>query len=278
MLNIIRLSLVLFALPAAAQGPGPLWDPGVAFSTADLLGQISDVPVCPLPVVVSSFTVPEITEDEVSELEEGDGSGEEIFAGPDELEPPMPADLGGNGRLTILRYKTKEKVTLRYRTDDGGYDMDEIARFAHVARCTLTGREMDMSIKLVELLDAVEDHFGKKGIVLLSGYRTLKLNRTLPGAAEHSRHMLGWAADIRIPGYSSAAVKKFALKLGAGGVGYYPVQGFTHLDVGRVRYWEVRRKARHHTRKRRAKPLGRIRALLGNRLAEGLEGKGENRR
>lgn len=253
MLNPICLSLMLFASPAAAQGPGPLWDPSVAFSTADLLEQISDIPICPLPVSVSSPAILEITEEDVGELEEGDGSGKEIFAGPDELEPPMPADLGGNGKLTIFRQNTREKVTLHYRTADGGYDMEEIARFSHIARCSLTGREKDMAIKLVELLDAVEDHFGKKGIVLLSGYRTLKLNRTLPGAAEHSRHMLGWAADIRIPGCSSAAIKKYALKLRAGGVGYYPAQGFTHLDVGRVRYWEVRRRARHHTRKHPAK-------------------------
>lgn len=257
MLNVICLSFTLFVSPAAAQGAGSFWDPGVAFSISDLLEQVPDIPLCPVPYAVSSATVPEITEDDVSELEEGDGSGKEIFAGPDELEPPMPAVLGGNGKLTITRQDTKEKVTLRYRTADGGYDMDEIARFSHIARCSLTGREKDMAIKLVELLDAVEDHFGKKGILLLSGYRTLKLNRTLPGAAEHSRHMLGWAADIRIPGCSSAAVKKFALKLGAGGVGYYPAQGFTHLDVGRVRYWEVRRKARPHAKKHPAKSRAR---------------------
>lgn len=253
MLNIISLSLLLLSSPATAQGPGALWEPGVVFSTADLLGEITGIPACPVPFAVSGTSVPEITEDDVSEMEEGAGSGEEIFAGPDELEPPMPANLGGNGKLTIIRHKTGEKVTLRYRTADGGYDMEEIAKFTRISRCSLTGQERDMAIKLVELLDAVEDRFGKKGIVLLSGYRTLKFNRTLPGAAEHSRHMLGWAADIRVPGYSSAAVKKFALKLRMGGVGYYPLLGFTHLDVGRVRYWEVRRKAHKHAGKSCAK-------------------------
>jgi len=258
-LNFIYLSLMLLASPAVAQGPEALWDPNVVFSTSELLGQLTDIPACPVPFIVAGASVPDITEDDVSELEEGAGSGTEIFAGPDELEPPMPENLGGNGKLTITRHKTGEKVTVRYRTADGGYDMDEIARFSHVARCSLTGIEKDMAIKLVELLDAVEDHFGKKGIVLMSGYRTLKFNRTLPGAAEHSRHMLGWAADIRVPGYSSGAVKKFALKLRMGGVGYYPLLGFTHLDVGRVRYWEVRRRARAHTGKHRvsrAKPRG----------------------
>ena len=261
MRNIICLSLMLFARPAAAQGPGRLWDPNAPFNISDLLEQVSDIPACPPPVVVVSS--PAVPEADVSELEEGDGSGQEIFAGPDELEPPMPVALGGNGKLVITRKDTGEKVTLRYRTADGGYDMDEIAKFSRVARCSLTGQEKDMAIKLLELLDAVEDHFGKRGIVLMSGYRTPKHNRTLPGAAEHSRHMLGWAADIRIPGRSSAAVKKYARKLGAGGVGYYPLQGFTHLDVGRVRYWEVRRIARPHARKRPAKTRSARRLASG---------------
>jgi uncharacterized protein YcbK (DUF882 family) len=164
-------------------------------------------------------------------------------------------NLGGNGKLTIIRRDTGESVVLNYRTKDGGYDMDEVAKFDHVARCSLDGSETDMSIKLLELLDAVEDHFGKRGITLLSGYRTQELNRTLPGAAEHSLHMLGWAADIRIPGYTPSAVKKFALRLGAGGVGYYPSKGFTHIDVGRVRYWMVRAPVRRRHRLKRARPV-----------------------
>jgi uncharacterized protein YcbK (DUF882 family) len=172
----------------------------------------------------------------------------------------MPLNLGGNGKLTITRRDTGEKVVINYRTKDGGYDMDEIAKFNHVTRCSLDGTEADMSIKLVELLDAVEDHFGKRGLILLSGYRTQELNRTLPGAAEHSLHMLGWAADIRVPGYTASAIKKYALRLGVGGVGYYPSKGFTHIDVGRVRYWMVRAPVRHRRRRLRQAPPARLTA------------------
>jgi uncharacterized protein YcbK (DUF882 family) len=103
--------------------------------------------------------------------------------------------------------------------------------------CSLTGKETDISVKLLELLDAVEDRFGKRGLTLLSGYRTPRLNKQVSGAARRSLHMLGWAADIRIPGYSPAAVTAFAKKIRVGGVGYYQNVGFTHLDVGRPRYW-----------------------------------------
>ena len=108
-------------------------------------------------------------------------------------------------------------------------------------RCRLTGRETPVSVKLIEILDAIEDRFGKRGLTLLSGYRTPKLNSRISGAARRSLHMLGWAADIRVPGYSPARVAAYARKMHAGGVGYYPDVAFAHLDAGRPRHWVVRR-------------------------------------
>ena len=43
--------------------------------------------------------------------------------------------------------------------------------------------------------------------------------------------------DIRLPGRSLATVRRAAIGLRRGGVGYYPHAQFVHLDVGRVRYW-----------------------------------------
>ncbi|OGS14392.1 MAG: hypothetical protein A2285_09690 [Elusimicrobia bacterium RIFOXYA12_FULL_57_11] len=189
-----------------------------------------------------------ITEQDIRDLEEGDGSGLVVFASSAPPLAPEPVNLGGNGRLTLTRHDTGEKLTVAYRGKDGTYNKEALAKINRIMRCSADNTEIEMSVKLIELLDAVEDKFGKKGLTLLSGYRTLELNRSISGAAEHSLHMLGWAADIKIPGYSSTKVKKYAQKLGAGGVGYYPYKGFTHLDVGKSRYWVVRRAPR----KRRA--------------------------
>lgn len=251
MLYIVIPLLLLFGGPAAAQTPGTAAVSGMCISTADMAGLA--VSTAEYAAALST-AVPEISEDDVTEAEEGEGSGAEIFVDTETIEPPMPVNMGGNGRLTVTRKDTGEKITVNYRTKDGGYDLAELAKFNHIARCSLTGAEKNMAIKLVELLDAVEDHFGKRGVLLMSGYRSLKLNRMVAGAAEHSLHMLGWAADIRIPGCTSAAVKKYALKLCAGGVGYYPTMGFTHLDVGKVRYWAVKRHARSR-RPQRARPV-----------------------
>ena len=49
--------------------------------------------------------------------------------------------------------------------------------------------------------------------------------------------MTGKAIDVAIPGVQIRALRKVALSLKRGGVGYYPRSGFVHLDTGRVRRW-----------------------------------------
>jgi uncharacterized protein YcbK (DUF882 family) len=43
--------------------------------------------------------------------------------------------------------------------------------------------------------------------------------------------------DLRIPGYDCALLRRAAIELQGGGVGYYPRSDFIHLDVGPIRYW-----------------------------------------
>jgi len=57
------------------------------------------------------------------------------------------------------------------------------------------------------------------------------------GVAKHSYHTLGQAVDVRIPGVQLAHLRKAALNLKVGGVGYYPSDNFVHLDTGPVRSW-----------------------------------------
>ncbi|MDP2865088.1 MAG: DUF882 domain-containing protein, partial [Elusimicrobiota bacterium] len=49
-------------------------------------------------------------------------------------------------------------------------------------------------------------------------------------------------------------VRKFGQKLAVGGVGYYPYKGFTHLDVGKSRYWVVSRPPRRRSRRKVRRP------------------------
>lgn len=177
-------------------------------------------------------------EQDIEFIEASGEYGEDIFISTFPIVEPDTINLGGNGTLTITRKDTGETLTVTYRDKSGNYLDEAFGEIKRVMRCSLEAAEIKIPKLLVELLDAIEDKFGKKGIILLSGYRTKDLNDTVPGSAKQSLHMLGWAADIRISGYSSKAIKNFAKKLEVGGVGYYPDMRFVHVDIGDVRYWE----------------------------------------
>jgi uncharacterized protein YcbK (DUF882 family) len=96
--------------------------------------------------------------------------------------------------------------------------------------------------QLLLLLERVTAQFGSSNVVhVISGYRSPETNEKLAqlsdGVAKHSLHMEGRAIDIRIPGRDLASVRKAALGLQGGGVGYYPDSQFVHLDTGRIRHW-----------------------------------------
>ena len=65
----------------------------------------------------------------------------------------------------------------------------------------------------------------------------------------------GHAIDIRVPGVTTVQLRNAALSVGGGGVGYYPVSQFVHVDVGPVRTWTFGRTVRtahKSTRRHRA--------------------------
>jgi uncharacterized protein YcbK (DUF882 family) len=183
---------------------------------------------------------PEVGEAKLEELEDSDPETY-VLVSVAKAHPPKPVNLGGNGRLTLTRPDRGEKVTARYRRKDGSYDQEEIKKLQWIMRSGGSGEQTPPSLLLLEILDAVEDRFGGKGLELLSGYRTPRFNSKVPGAARWSMHMLGWAADIRVPGRATLKVARYAYGLRAGGVGYYPDAAFVHVDAGRHRHWTVRR-------------------------------------
>jgi uncharacterized protein YcbK (DUF882 family) len=154
---------------------------------------------------------------------------------------PAPANLGGDGIIKLYHQWTKESIEIRYRDEAGRYLPEALARLKHFFRCRLTGREMPVPSRLLEIIDAVQERQGGRTVTVICGYRSPELNGALAGnsdgVAKKSLHLKGWAADIKIDGVRTSVLRDTAKALKAGGVGYYPSDGFVHVDAGRVRYW-----------------------------------------
>ncbi|CAG0878759.1 unnamed protein product [Cyprideis torosa] len=136
---------------------------------------------------------------------------------------------------------TGEKLDLVY-WENGIYVPEATRAISQLLRDHRRNESVDMDPALLDLLyklhATVEAPYG---IEVFSGYRSPKTNAALAaknsGVAKKSLHMKGQAADIRIPGVRLDTVRKAALSLQLGGVGYYRKSGFLHVDTGRVRQW-----------------------------------------
>jgi uncharacterized protein YcbK (DUF882 family) len=125
---------------------------------------------------------------------------------------------------------------------NGAYVPDALAEAMRVLRDWRNGEEHSMDPRLFDALHAINARLDTtRPFQVISGYRSPRTNAMLhsrsSGVAEHSQHMLGRASDVRIEGVDLRNLHKAALDVAAGGVGYYPVSNFVHVDVARVRQW-----------------------------------------
>ena len=126
--------------------------------------------------------------------------------------------------------------------ENGAYLADALNEIYDIMGDYRAHEVMQIDNQLIDLIHQIQKFSGKhKPIELLSGYRSpmtnYKLRKHHRGVAKHSYHILGKAADIRIPKLPLRLLRRIAMHLGKGGVGYYPHSGFVHVDVGPVRHW-----------------------------------------
>jgi uncharacterized protein YcbK (DUF882 family) len=143
--------------------------------------------------------------------------------------------------LTLKNLHTGESLRATFWVD-GHYQKDELKAVAHVLRDHRSGDVHAMDPKLLDQLYLLQQSVATGGSYhVISGYRSPATNEKLRsqsgGVARKSLHMLGKAIDIRLPGCRLGKLRKAALALNAGGVGYYPDSDFIHIDTGRVRRW-----------------------------------------
>jgi uncharacterized protein YcbK (DUF882 family) len=142
---------------------------------------------------------------------------------------------------------TGEDIDIVYRIGNT-YIPEALDQLNHFLRDHRTQDVSSYDPKEFDLLHALMTRLGRpNGIIdIICGYRTPESNNFLrtrsadTGVAEHSQHMLAKAIDIRVPGVSTRTLRNAALALHAGGVGFYPLSQFVHVDVGPVRTWSFR--------------------------------------
>ena len=158
----------------------------------------------------------------------------------------VPA-TGQKYELTLHHLHTGEDLHVVYRVGDT-YIPSALAKLNHFLRDHRTQDESHYDPREFDLLHSIVTTLGKKEIDIVCGYRTPWSNNFLrtrggtaspavTGVAKNSPHMQAKAIDIKIPGVSTRLLRETALSFQAGGVGYYPVSQFVHVDVGPVRQW-----------------------------------------
>ena len=143
--------------------------------------------------------------------------------------------------LSLYNIHTGENINTTYWAD-GTYIPEALSQMNHLLRDYRTDAAMDMDTELFDLLYSIRTNLdSSKPFNVISGYRSPQTNTMLnhysTGVAKKSLHMQGKAMDINLPGRDLSKLKKIAMNLKQGGVGYYPSSDFVHVDVGRVRYW-----------------------------------------
>jgi uncharacterized protein YcbK (DUF882 family) len=149
--------------------------------------------------------------------------------------------IAAERRLSFYNLHTGEKLVSTYWSQ-GEYIADELAAINHVLRDHRSGEVEKIDPNLLDLLHALQNKVEKSGeFHIISGYRSPKTNAMLrrdsAGVAKRSLHTRGKAVDIRLPGVALKHLRRAALDMHAGGVGYYPKSGFIHVDTGRPRFW-----------------------------------------
>lgn len=157
------------------------------------------------------------------------------------LPAPAGAGAGEPRRLQFVNTHTGERLDETY-FEDGAYLPARMGMFDWVLR---DHRSNDVYPIDRQLFDLLHELAGTAGVPpryqIISGYRSPATNAMLvastAGVSSQSLHMQGKAIDVRLEGVPTARLREVALTRQAGGVGYYPVSDFVHLDLGRVRSW-----------------------------------------
>jgi len=154
------------------------------------------------------------------------------------------ASLGAVRTVSLDIVNTGEKGREIIYFENGQYQADALFELNLLMRDWRADKVRAIDPKLFDTLYMLQKlTSARRPFEVISGYRSPLTNFSLlldgggTGVARNSLHMDGKAVDIRLPGVPVSNLNKAAAHLASGGVGYYPSQGFVHVDTGEVRRW-----------------------------------------
>jgi uncharacterized protein YcbK (DUF882 family) len=145
-------------------------------------------------------------------------------------------------RLTLYNTHTAERIDIVYRRGEQ-YIPGALTKLDYFLRDHQTNEVRHFDPRLYDILSELTTSVGDPNgeIDIVCGYRAPSTNESLrahtTGVAKNSLHIQAEAIDLRMPGIDTLKLRKAALALRRGGVGYYPHSDFIHVDTGRVRQW-----------------------------------------
>ncbi len=206
-----------------------------------LWGGLASVTAAGVPVAVNSLfpkrleiTPPDAdlkgSEDPIVESEINAPRPKVRFRSPEDVRRAYVHNLHTGERLNAVYY------------ENGRYVPGVLAAAKHLLRDWHNNQQHFIDPHLFDLLHNLRGKIASnQPFQILSGYRSPATNALMHAQSEQvasrSQHLLGKALDITIEGVDLGRLHRAAVSLRAGGVGYYPDNGFVHVDVGRVRQW-----------------------------------------
>lgn len=144
-------------------------------------------------------------------------------------------------KLSLDNIHTGETLTTVYWVQ-GDYVGEALDEVNHIMRDYRSNEVHVIDPKLLDLLNTLHGKLDSgRPFEIVSGYRSRQTNAELAehgsGVAKKSLHMQGMAIDINLSDVRLKNLRKAAIAMKQGGVGYYPKSNFVHVDVGRVRSW-----------------------------------------
>lgn len=153
-----------------------------------------------------------------------------------------PSGSVGYDRLWITRSDTGETLNHPFAFRDAYKHRKAWASYSWFWRDVKDGSQaVWMDPRLLVLLAQIQVETSRlRGeetrLILNSGFRTVRRNARIEGAAPNSFHCKGCAADFWAPRVAHRDMRQIAARIPRlGGLGGY--SGFTHIDTGPARRW-----------------------------------------